>query len=182
MITLRLTRTPTPIGDALLVSNVRGQLVALDWDDCMPRLTRLLTLRHGALPALTEHASAAFREVMRRYFAGELAALEELACDIAGTPFQVRVWRALRAIPAGHTLSYGALSAQLGNPKAVRAVGLANGKNPISLVFPCHRVIGADGSLTGYAGGLVRKRWLLDHERANRPGHEAPEAQARHAP
>ena len=83
-----------------------------------------------------------------------------------GTPFQRAVWAALRRIPAGETLSYGQLAAQIGKPKAVRAVGLANGSNPVGVVVPCHRVIGADGSLTGYGGGLPRKLWLLEHEGA----------------
>ena len=84
----------------------------------------------------------------------------------AGTPFQRRVWTGLTTIPPGETLSYGALAAKLGCPRSVRAVGTANGANPISVVVPCHRVIGADGSLTGYGGGLERKRWLLNHEGA----------------
>jgi methylated-DNA-[protein]-cysteine S-methyltransferase len=164
---LFLTRTPTPIGDALLVRNERTELVVLDWEDCLPRFQRLLTLRYGALPTLQEQPWPAHRDALRRYFAGELSALDELRCDVAGTPFQAAVWRALRTIPAGETLSYGMLASRLGNAKAVRAVGLANGRNPVSLVLPCHRVVGADGALTGYAGGLPRKRWLLHHERAN---------------
>jgi methylated-DNA-[protein]-cysteine S-methyltransferase len=100
------------------------------------------------------------------YFAGDLSAIERLAVVTGGTDFQREVWAALRRIPAGRTLSYGALATQLGRPKAVRAVGLANGANPIGIVVPCHRVIGADGSLTGYGGGLERKRWLLAHEGA----------------
>ena len=81
-----------------------------------------------------------------------------------GTPFQRRVWAALRDIPYGETVSYGELAAALGRPTASRAVGLANGKNPISIIVPCHRVVGADGSMTGYGGGLERKRWLLSFE------------------
>ncbi len=99
------------------------------------------------------------------YFAGELTDFD-LPLAPRGTDFQLRVWAALRTIPYGQTTSYGELAAQLGNPGASRAVGLANGRNPIAIIVPCHRVIGSDGGLTGYGGGLDRKRWLLDHERA----------------
>jgi methylated-DNA-[protein]-cysteine S-methyltransferase len=102
----------------------------------------------------------------RAWFAGDLAAFDDVAVDGGGTRFQQRVWAALRRIPPGETTSYGALAASLGVHGAARAVGLAVGRNPIAIVVPCHRVIGADGRLTGYAGGLERKRWLLEHERA----------------
>eukprot|EP01035_Chromulina_nebulosa_P066292 gene66292-90729_t len=104
------------------------------------------------------------RTALSRYFAGDLAQLDGITCHIPGTPFQNKVWTALRTIPAGTTLSYGTLAAQLGVPTAMRAVGHANGANPLSVVVPCHRLIGANGSLTGYGGGLERKRWLLMHE------------------
>lgn len=103
------------------------------------------------------------RAQLQAYFAGELRDFE-LPLAAAGTPFQQRVWRALCDIPYGETISYGELARRIGQPKAARAVGLANGQNPIAIVVPCHRVIGADGSLTGYGGGLARKRWLLAHE------------------
>jgi methylated-DNA-[protein]-cysteine S-methyltransferase len=109
---------------------------------------------------------AAFDEVkaqLRAYFAGELTEFH-LALAPCGTAFQQRVWDALRAIPYGCTSTYGKLAASLGDPKASRAVGLANGRNPIPIVIPCHRVIGSDGSLTGYGGGMPRKQWLLAHE------------------
>ena len=106
---------------------------------------------------------------MKRYFDGELAAINELPVRTAGTPFQRDVWRALREIPHGTTVSYGKLAKQIGRPNAVRAVGLANGSNPIGVVVPCHRVIGSNGSLTGYGGGIERKRWLLDHENKHQP-------------
>jgi methylated-DNA-[protein]-cysteine S-methyltransferase len=102
----------------------------------------------------------------RAYFEGDLAALDPLAVAPSGTDFQRKVWTTLREIPCGSTWSYGQLAARLGNPKAVRAVGLANGANPLGIVLPCHRVIGADGSLTGYGAGIERKRWLLEHEGA----------------
>jgi methylated-DNA-[protein]-cysteine S-methyltransferase len=102
---------------------------------------------------------------IKAYFDGDLAALDEIAVNPTGTPFQQRVWKALRTIPVGRTETYGHIAGQIGQPTASRAVGLANGQNPISLVIPCHRVIGTNGKLTGYGGGLDRKRWLLDHER-----------------
>ena len=102
---------------------------------------------------------------IERYFAGELTAVNDVEVDPIGTSFQRRVWRELVRIPAGEVISYGELATRVGNPKASRAVGMANGRNPIPIVIPCHRVIGADGTLTGYAGGVERKKWLLDHER-----------------
>lgn len=106
----------------------------------------------------------AVAQQLGEYFAGERTAFD-VPLSLAGTPFQVRVWEALLEIPAGETWTYGQLAAHLGNPAASRAVGLANGKNPIGIIVPCHRVVGANGSLTGYGGGLARKRWLLDLER-----------------
>ena len=111
------------------------------------------------------HAAA---EQLRAYFAGALTRFD-VPLETGGTPFQRRVWQALLAIPYGTTTTYGKLAAELGDPRAMRAVGLANGRNPISIIVPCHRVIGADGSLTGYGGGLPRKQWLLAHERGEVP-------------
>jgi methylated-DNA-[protein]-cysteine S-methyltransferase len=115
----------------------------------------------------------AFPQTLQRrlqaYFEGEIHALEDIEVAPEGTDFERRVWRALRRIPPGRTLSYGELARKLGAPKAARAVGGACGRNPIALVIPCHRVIGADGSITGYGGGVDRKRWLLQHESAQ-PG------------
>ena len=106
----------------------------------------------------------AIREQLRAYFAGKLQDFDvRLAGE--GSPFQEQVWRALLEIPFGETESYGSLARRIGNDKASRAVGLANGRNPIGIIVPCHRVVGANGSLTGYGGGVARKRWLLDHER-----------------
>ncbi len=107
-------------------------------------------------------------QALLAYFDGDLSAVNDLPTETNGTAFQRAVWQVLRKIPAGRTISYGALAAQIGNPKAVRAVGLANGSNPIAIVVPCHRVIGANASLTGYGAGLHRKRWLLAHERGDR--------------
>ena len=105
------------------------------------------------------------KDALARFFAGDVEAIAPLAVRTNGTDFQRRVWAALRRIPAGRTTTYGELAATIGAPAASRAVGLANGANPIAIVVPCHRVIGANGTLTGYGGGLARKRWLLDHER-----------------
>jgi methylated-DNA-[protein]-cysteine S-methyltransferase len=164
---LMLDRLKTPIGEALLITDEDGRLRAFDWDDFDERLRRQLRRHYGArVPLADGRAPQRIRAALDAYFAGDLAQLDGIECGTAGTPFQRAVWAALRAIPVGQTLSYGALAAKLNAPKAMRAVGLANGANPIGVVVPCHRVIGADGSLTGYGGGLERKRWLLAHEGA----------------
>ena len=103
-------------------------------------------------------------DALRRYFAGDLAALDAVPAELNGTPFQKTVWQALRRIPPGTTISYGELARRIGQPTSVRAVGAANGANPVAVIVPCHRVIGSNGTLTGYGGGLDRKRWLLAHE------------------
>lgn len=163
---LRLGRLATPIGEALLVTDEAGYLRALDWSDYEPRLARLLRLHYGSMAVEPGAAPAAMTRRLQDYFAGDLESLSAIEWRTAGTPFQRAVWGALVTIPPGETLSYGGLAIKLGCPKAVRAVGLANGSNPVSVVVPCHRLIGADGSLTGYGGGLARKRWLLTHEHA----------------
>lgn len=162
--TLALDRFETPIGTALLVTDAADRLCALDWSDYEDRLTTLLRRQHGAVTLQPGAAPAALRRALADYFEGHHRALDAIACRTGGTAFQRRVWSALRHIPAGTTMSYGALAARLGIANAVRAVGHANGANPISIVVPCHRLIGADGRLTGYGGGLARKRWLLAHE------------------
>jgi methylated-DNA-[protein]-cysteine S-methyltransferase len=165
-----IDRLATPIGAMLLVSDAEGQLRALDWEGYEERMHRFLRLHYGRGLAVGGGAApAAIRAALGRYLEGDLAALDHIPVRTAGTPFQQEVWTALRRIPAGTTLSYGALAARIGRPAAVRAVGLANGANPVSVVVPCHRVIGADSSLTGYGGGIERKRWLLQHEGALPP-------------
>ena len=159
-----LDRLETPIGIALLVTDAEGALRALDWDDHEHRMRELLRLHYGAVDLREQAAPAAMRAALSDYFAGDLAQLLSIAWRIAGTPFQQKVWNALAKIPAGTTMSYSALAAKIDMPKAIRAVGHANGSNPISVVLPCHRLIGADGSLVKYGGGLERKRWLLRHE------------------
>lgn len=154
----------TPIGTAVLVFDRDGALRALDFEDHAARTKRLLRLFYGPTPLTPRKAPAPIRAMLRRYFDGDLGALRDAPCAVAGTPFQRSVWSALRRIAPGSTTTYGALAQALGNPLASRAVGLANGSNPIGIVVPCHRVIGANGALTGYGGGLPRKRWLLRHE------------------
>lgn len=162
--TFGLDRLETPIGTALLVTDAEGALRALDWEDHEPRMRQLLRLQYGDAMLQSARAPDEIRSALSAYFAGELTSLDAIKWRVAGTAFQRKVWTALRTIPVGTTISYGALAAQLDMPQAVRAVGHANGSNPISIVVPCHRVIGANGSLTGYGGGLHRKRWLLEHE------------------
>jgi methylated-DNA-[protein]-cysteine S-methyltransferase len=163
--TLTLGRVNTPTGEVLLITDGDGAVRALDFAGFEARMMRLLG-RHWPLATLVESpAPPTVRAAVEAYFDGELAALDGLAVRTSGTVFQRSVWAALRAIPHGETRTYGQLAAAIGKPKAVRAAGLANGQNPVALIVPCHRVIGANGSLTGYAGGIERKRWLLDHER-----------------
>jgi methylated-DNA-[protein]-cysteine S-methyltransferase len=137
---------------------------AFDWEDHAARIRELLRLQYGAVDLKEARAPRPIRSALSAYFKGDLAALNKIEWRIAGTPFQQKVWNALPKIPAGKTMSYGALATKLGAPNAMRAVGHANGSNPISVVVPCHRLIGANGSLVKYGGGLERKRWLLRHE------------------
>jgi methylated-DNA-[protein]-cysteine S-methyltransferase len=156
---------PSPVGPILVVSDSQQRLRGLGWEDREDRLRRDLARIYKRPPELVRGAApAAIRRALQRYFAGKLQAIDEIPVQTGGTPFQSNVWHALRKIPAGTTLSYGRLASRLRCPLAVRAVGFANGSNPISIVVPCHRLIGADGSLAGYGGGLERKRWLLAHE------------------
>jgi methylated-DNA-[protein]-cysteine S-methyltransferase len=160
-----LDRLDTPIGTALLVTDKDGALRALDWEDFEARMRELLRLQYGGTVALKDkRAPPPIRAALSGYFKGDLDRLATIPCRFGGTSFQQRVWTALSTVTLGTTMSYGALAAKLGVPKAMRAVGHANGSNPISVVIPCHRLIGANGALTGYGGGLDRKRWLLRHE------------------
>jgi len=166
---LQLDRLASPIGAIFLVSDERGALRALDFDEYEARMARLLRLHYGAVELAHGAAPEATKRALDAYFAGDVGALASLQTATGGSLFQRGVWAALRTIPAGATTTYGELAAKLGRPDASRAVGLANGANPIAVVVPCHRVIGANGDLTGYGGGLPRKRWLLDHERRYAP-------------
>jgi O-6-methylguanine DNA methyltransferase len=161
---LTLSRFAAPVSDLLVISDADGLLRALDFADFEERMHRLLARHYGRYTLVEGPVPAAIDQALTRYFAGDLGALDDVPVATGGTQFQKSVWAALRRIPAGQTLGYGALAASLGKPGAARAVGLANGLNPIGIVVPCHRVIGASGTLTGYAGGVERKAWLLAHE------------------
>ncbi len=160
----------SPIGRVTIVTDEKDRLRAVDFEDYEERLHRLLDRHYGRNHvALTRRPSPSrARRALQAYFAGDLSKIDDLATETRGTAFQREVWSVLRHIGSGQTTSYGALARRIGRPKAMRAVGLANGANPIAIVVPCHRVIGANGSLTGYGGGLPRKRWLLEHEGATR--------------
>lgn len=168
---LNVVEVDSPIG-VIVMAEADGILRALDFADFRPRMQRGLRKRFGMVELEPSRDVHGFARRLRAYLDGDLGALDAIPVETGGTPFQRAVWAALRRIPAGETSSYAALAAAVGRPRAVRAVGMANARNPVALVVPCHRVIGADGSLTGYGGGLERKRWLLDHERAAaaRPG------------
>ena len=163
----------TPIGELVLICDEEGRLRAADWADYDQRMCRLLA-RHYEEEHFTltpAHNPFGLTSAMTAYFDGDILAIDCLPVATEGTAFQKSVWHTLRSIPAGQTISYGDLAMRVGKPTAIRAVGLANGANPIGIIVPCHRVIGANGSLTGYGGGLERKRWLLNHEhKSNQEG------------
>jgi methylated-DNA-[protein]-cysteine S-methyltransferase len=167
----------TPIGqliyicDSESVRDSQGALRMVDWSDHEARALRLLDIHYGkgGYTVAKQRDPLGLTTRFAAYFAGDIHAIDDIPTATAGTAFQREVWRALRAIPAAQTISYSKLAERIGRPRAVRAVGLANGSNPIGVVVPCHRVIGANGSLTGYGGGLHRKKWLLAHERAHTP-------------
>ena len=171
---LLLDQLPSPLGNLVLAADERGVLRALWFEADDEGARRLLRVRYGAIPFEPGVAPDLIRRALAAYFEGELDAIAWIPWAAAGTPFQQRVWSALTTIPAGATMTYGALAASIGRPKAVRAVGAANGANPISVVVPCHRLIGANGTLTGYGGGVDRKRWLLAHEGVSVPSGQAP--------
>ena len=160
-------RIHTPIGQMMIVADDNGNLRATEFTDQEGRMRRLLRLHYGdeGFIISASRNRNALTDALNSYFAGKLDAIDALPVQTRGTPFQRDVWRALRRIPCGSTVSYARLAERIHRPTAVRAVGLANGSNPVGIVVPCHRVIGSDGSLTGYGGGIERKRWLLAHER-----------------
>ncbi len=162
---LTLSRYAAPEAELLLVTE-GATLRALDFADYEARMRTLLQRHYGTVELVEGPLPATIATALDAYFAGDLTALDAVPVATGGSVFQKAVWAALRAIPPGTTTGYGALAAALGRPGAARAVGLANGSNPIGIVVPCHRVIGADGRLTGYAGGVERKAWLLRHEGA----------------
>jgi methylated-DNA-[protein]-cysteine S-methyltransferase len=166
VLNLFVDRIDTPIGELLLVADEAGQLRAIDWTDYEARMLRLLRVHYGKNGFKLERAQNphGLSHAMARYFAGEIKVIDNISVRTAGTPFQHSVWNELRRIPSGAPVSCGKLAEQIARPKAVRAVGLANSANPIGIVAPCHRVIGSNGSLTGYGGGMERRRWLLEHK------------------
>jgi methylated-DNA-[protein]-cysteine S-methyltransferase len=159
------TEVASLAGSVVLVER-RGALVGLVFEDHWKGFHRDLERRFGTFTFEENLQTQSAAEALQRYFAGDLGALDAVEVDPGGTPFQQLVWTTLRRIPAGSTWSYARLAREIGRPSATRAVAAANGANPVSIVVPCHRVIGSDGSLTGYGGGLPRKRWLLTHEGA----------------
>jgi methylated-DNA-[protein]-cysteine S-methyltransferase len=162
-----MDRLATPIGMLMIAFDRDANLRAALFTEDEQVILRQLRLQAGSRELIVEPARnpCGLTEAISNYFAGELGAIDALPVETGGTPFQQEVWHALREIPCGTTTSYGKLASRIGRPAAVRAVGLANGANPIAVVVPCHRVIGSNGSLTGYGGGIERKRWLLDHEK-----------------
>jgi len=159
-----LERVATPIG-SLLVASDETHLRAVQFADDEQRLIAMLARHWGPSRIHKQRGTLGIAVRFERYFGGELSAIDDIPVATNGAPFESSVWDALRTIPAGSVTTYGALAVALGHTVAAsRAVGLANGANPIPIVLPCHRVIGANGKLTGYGGGMERKRWLLHHE------------------
>ena len=162
---LLVDRLPTPIGRLILVCG-GDALRALDFGDEEGDVRRWLDRHYGAYRLMGGRAPTAFRQGIEEYFEGRLDSLDDVPVEAAGTSFQRVVWSAMRKIPPGATVTYGQLAGRIGKPQSSRAVGAASGSNPVPVVVPCHRVVGANGGLTGYGGGLDRKRWLLAHEGA----------------
>jgi methylated-DNA-[protein]-cysteine S-methyltransferase len=160
---LLLDEIASPLGRIVIAAS-DGRLCALEFG--RTRMARHLAARFPGSRRRPVDDPFGISSRLRAYLGGHLTAIDRIAVETGGTTFQQRVWRALRTIRAGRTMSYAVLARTIGRPAAVRAVGAANGRNPISIVIPCHRLIGGDGALTGYGGGLWRKRWLLDHEGA----------------
>ncbi len=166
LLALLVDRIRTPLGELAIICDEDGRLRAVEWTEHDDRMHRSLRRHYGpdGYALMTARNPAGLGTVLRAYFDGDVKAIDDLNVATGGTEFQKAVWKALRAIPCGETISYATLAQRVGRPTAVRAVGYANGANPISVVVPCHRVIGTDGSLRGYGGGIERKRWLIAHE------------------
>lgn len=163
---LTIDRINSAIGEIIVVTD-QEKLCALDFDNYEQRMMTLLQRRFGQVQLNPTRNPLGISDRVQAYLDGDHHSLAEIPVSTGGTAFQQQVWFALRTIPVGTVLTYGQLAAQLGKPTASRAVGMANSLNPVSIVLPCHRVIGANGNLTGYAGGLERKTWLLKHEGYN---------------
>ena len=162
---LEVGKFRSPIGE-IVVAVHAGRLCALSFAEQWPRRRAQLEKRFGQVEFRDAADPGGVITCLERYFARDFDALDAIAVDTGGTPFQQRVWKELRKIRPGQTVSYAHIAAAIGAPSAVRAVGAANGSNPVGIVLPCHRVIGSNGQLTGYGGGIERKRWLLAHESA----------------
>lgn len=160
---LLVDKINSAIGTVLIVSDGE-KLCALDFADYEERMLKLLKRRYDKFSFEDVENPQGFSSQIQAYFAGDRSSLKDLPVDTGGTPFQQQVWLALRTIPWGTTLSYSELATKINKPTAYRAVGLANSLNPVAIALPCHRVVGTNSALTGYAGGLERKRWLLEHE------------------
>lgn len=160
---LGLETISSEIGTILVITEA-GKLCAIEFHDCKPRIMAWLNKRFGPVELRPANTSSGIAERIQAYLNDKQHSLDDIPIDTGGTTFQQQVWQALRQIPVGTVITYGQLAERLGKSSASRAVGLANSQNPVSIVLPCHRVIGANGHLTGYAGGLERKRWLLEHE------------------
>ncbi|MBW2281295.1 MAG: methylated-DNA--[protein]-cysteine S-methyltransferase [Deltaproteobacteria bacterium] len=150
----------------LSMASAGGRLLAVDFEDGRARIERRLASRFGGIRLRSARDAEGFASRLREYLAGDLDAIDDIPVDAGGTVFQRRVWTELRRIPLGETRSYAQLADAIGRRGSFRAVGSANASNPVAIVVPCHRVVGSDGSLTGYAGGIERKRFLLEHEGA----------------
>lgn len=168
MLTFYRETMDSPMGELWILTDADGALRAVEFATHADRLHRLADRQYGRgqWTMIDGGVESAAKRALADYFIGDRDAIAALSVAQGGTEFQRSVWAALRAIPRGETISYGELARRIGNPKAVRAVGLANGANPIGIVVPCHRVIGGDGGLGGYGGGVERKAWLLQHEGA----------------
>ncbi|MGH8783400.1 methylated-DNA--[protein]-cysteine S-methyltransferase [Paraburkholderia sp.] len=171
---LNLGTIATPLGDMLLVTDESAHIHAFEFADHRARLHRLLHARYGTYELIDAPLQPAHAVAIDRYFAGDLHALDALVTDTAGSDLERRVWAALLEIPAGRTTTYGELARALGftDPRAAIDIGAAVGANPVEVIVPCHRVIGRNGDLKGYAGGPQRKRWLLEHEGALAPAND----------
>jgi len=168
-IDLLFDRVAAPAGapfDAVLYAVDGDKLCAVDFAGYEARMDKLLQRRYGSYRFIESCNPRGFGTRIAAYLAGELSAIDELPVTLSGTTFQQSAWLALRQIPAGKTTSYAAQAARIGKPRAVRALGAANGQNPVAIVLPCHRVIGSGGALTGFGGGIATKAWLLRHEGA----------------
>jgi methylated-DNA-[protein]-cysteine S-methyltransferase len=166
MLTLLEDKIITPLGPLWIICDEQYHLRAVEWEEHSDRMVQLLGLHYGVSGYQRRACTNpdGLSDKLRDYFDGDLAVIEKLPTATAGTAFQREVWQTLRTIACGQIMHYGQLADQLGRPGAARAVGAANGSNPISIVVPCHRVIGRNGTMTGYAGGVSRKEWLLRHE------------------